>query len=111
MDLAIAFVGPKRIYKEKANAVAFIEPEALMVGEGRIMTTVASESRCAKCNAGMEEGILLDFGHGDRTRALSWIAGPVEASFWRGLKIAGKPRFEVRALRCSSCGYLECYAK
>jgi hypothetical protein len=25
---------------------------------------------------------------------------PRERSFWRGLKIAGKPRFEVHAFRC-----------
>jgi hypothetical protein len=61
---------------------------------------VMSEPRCAKCNTTMEEGILLDFGHGNRMRAVSWAAGPVERSFWRGLKIAGKPRFEVHAFRC-----------
>jgi hypothetical protein len=62
-------------------------------------------------NTRMEEGILLDFGHGNRMRAVSWVAGPVERSFWRGLNIAGKPQFEVHAFRCPACGYQECYAK
>jgi hypothetical protein len=59
----------------------------------------------------LDEGILLDFERGERTRAVSWVAAPVERSFWWGFKVVGKPRFEVQAFRCPACGYLECYAK
>jgi hypothetical protein len=58
----------------------------------------------------MEDGLLLDYQDGNRAAATSWVARPVERSFWFGLKVRGKPRFEVRAFRCPRCGYLECYA-
>jgi hypothetical protein len=70
-----------------------------------------TEPTCVKCNAKMEQGILLDLADSNRLYAVSWVRAPVEKSFWMGLRIKGKPRYEVRAYRCPECGYLESYAK
>jgi hypothetical protein len=65
---------------------------------------------CPKCKARMQEGFILDQGHGARF-ASAWIEGPPEKSFWTGVSLKGKKRIAVQTLRCPSCGYLESYAK
>jgi len=40
-----------------------------------------------------------------------WVEGPVERSFWTGVKMRGKERRHVMTNRCVSCGYLESFAK
>ena len=73
--------------------------------------TADFEPSCEKCNVKMEEGILLDLGDSNRMYAVSWVRAPVEKSFWAGLRIKSKPRFQVLAYRCPKCGYLQSYAK
>ncbi len=65
---------------------------------------------CAKCNSRMEDGILLDRGHG-YIYAASWVAGPVDKSWLTGMRLKGKSTLDVRTYRCTACGYLESYAK
>jgi hypothetical protein len=57
----------------------------------------------------MEEGYVVDYGHGGYRRVASWVAGPPVKSYWLGLKIAGA-QTPVRTFRCTACGYLESYA-
>ena len=58
----------------------------------------------------MEEGFILDVAQRGYSQA-TWVQGPPEPSFWVGLKLNGKTRRPVVALRCSRCGYLESYAQ
>jgi hypothetical protein len=58
----------------------------------------------------MEEGLVLDKGHGGELNVPEWLEGPPERSFWFGIKTKGKERFAIRTLRCQRCGYLESYA-
>ena len=63
-----------------------------------------------KCTERMEEGFILDVaarGYGQAT----WVQGPPESSFWTGLKLSGKTRRPLVAVRCLRCGYLETYAR
>jgi predicted nucleic-acid-binding Zn-ribbon protein len=68
-----------------------------------------NEINCPKCQTRMQEGFVLD--HGDYNIKIQpvWIEGAPEESFWSGLKTSGRNAFNVRAFRCSRCGYLEFY--
>jgi hypothetical protein len=68
------------------------------------------EMRCTKCKGTMEEGVILDYGHGNYLRVLTWFAGLPEKSYWVGLKVKGMRQLPLRTLRCTACGYLESYA-
>ena len=58
----------------------------------------------------MDLGYVLDHGHGTTTVA-EWVEGRPERSFWTGLRLRGKKLHPVSAYRCSSCGYLEFFAR
>ena len=65
--------------------------------------------KCISCGKGLEGGFLLDHGHGTNY-AGSWVPGAPEKSFWGGVKLRGKPRLGVYALRCTACGLVHLYA-
>lgn len=65
---------------------------------------------CAKCRGRMEEGFISDNTHGG-VLASRWVEGQPENSFWTGIKTSGKKQVQVTTYRCTSCGYLESYAK
>jgi hypothetical protein len=68
-----------------------------------------ADPTCPKCRGEMEAGFLVD--HTYATSAASeWVEGPVEASFWTGVKLRGRERRRVNTWRCVRCGYLESYA-
>ena len=67
-------------------------------------------SRCPKCNGGMEQGFVADHAHGPRLVS-RWAPGAPVKSFWMGTKIAEQRLIPIGAYRCSSCGYLESYAR
>ena len=69
-----------------------------------------SRPACPKCRSTMEEGFIKDQGHGT-VHPSQWVEGAPETSFWTGIKTRGKEQFAVATYRCSSCGYLESYAK
>ena len=64
---------------------------------------------CPKCGGAMEEGAILYYTYG-AVLAASWIRGPLQKSFWRGVKAPRKDTLNVRAYRCAQCAYLEVYA-
>jgi ribosomal protein L37E len=70
---------------------------------------------CSECGSPMEPGFLADFGEGDTARAGSWIEGAPEMMRFLGLKVGirvkGKRRVGVTALRCRRCGLLKLYAR
>jgi hypothetical protein len=65
------------------------------------------EIACPKCHLKMEEGFLLDKGG---MSAAEWVKGPPEYG-WLGLRWFRRVRVPMVFYRCSSCGYLEAYAK
>jgi hypothetical protein len=58
----------------------------------------------------MELGFLVDNAHGAVAEPL-WADGPLEVSFWTGVKMKGREKRRVETYRCESCGYLESYAR
>lgn len=65
---------------------------------------------CPKCRSRMEDGFIVDSTHGGSTQS-QWAAGQPVKSFWTGLKLRGQRMLKVATYRCTSCGYLESYAK
>jgi hypothetical protein len=64
---------------------------------------------CPKCNSRMEEGFVVDHGHGSSVQQAEWAEGKPVKSFW-GMTVKGKRRFTVTTLRCTRCGFLESFA-
>jgi predicted nucleic-acid-binding Zn-ribbon protein len=63
---------------------------------------------CPKCQGQMLRGFVADFGY-DAAVVSSWTPGDPQKSFWTGLKVPEK--IPIGTFRCSSCGYLESYAR
>jgi len=64
---------------------------------------------CPKCKGLMEEGFVVDYAHGGARKVSTWAEGQPTVSFWEGLKV--KEQRKISAFRCTSCGYLESYAR
>ena len=64
---------------------------------------------CPKCGREMSAGYMLDATYGGFLAA-RWIEGAPEKSFWQGLKIRDKKKYQLTAYRCVGCGFLESYA-
>jgi hypothetical protein len=58
----------------------------------------------------MEQGFVLDNTHGARVVS-HWAAGAPEKSFWVGTKLPEEKTIPIGTFRCSSCGFLEGYAR
>jgi len=66
--------------------------------------------QCSKCNAGMEEGFLLEKGDGGILSSGTWVAGKPDKSFFSGVRLKGKVVYDIKTFRCIACGYLDSYA-
>ena len=64
---------------------------------------------CPKCSGLMEQGFVLDNTHGGALVS-QWARGAPLKSFWLGTK-QPDAQLPIGAFRCSSCGYLEAYAR
>ncbi|MEA3031403.1 MAG: hypothetical protein QOJ53_882 [Sphingomonadales bacterium] len=71
---------------------------------------MARTRTCPKCQASMVEGFVIDKGEASRAVS-SWLEGAPNKSFWSGVKLGGKTPIEIATWRCTSCGFLESYAK
>jgi hypothetical protein len=59
----------------------------------------------------MEQGFILDNSHAAQLVS-HWVPGAPRKSFWVGTKVPDKEALiPIGAFRCSSCGYLESYAR
>lgn len=68
-------------------------------------------AKCLKCSGAMEEGIVLDRGHGNLPSAEShWLEGSAKTNWWGALKTSGKRMLPIATWRCTVCGFLESYA-
>ncbi|WP_405014885.1 hypothetical protein [Kitasatospora sp. NBC_01539] len=66
--------------------------------------------KCTQCGVlGLEQGFVEDTGEGSRGYA-RWIAGALERGIFGGAKRLGRPRWQIDAFRCPSCGHLELFA-
>jgi hypothetical protein len=57
----------------------------------------------------MQEGFVLESGHGSRSPTL-WVSGSPEGGSFLGSKTSGKEQHPIQALRCQGCRFLEMYA-
>jgi len=69
-----------------------------------------SPQQCPKCGSGMEQGFVLDNTYGARVVS-HWAAGAPLKSFWAGTKLPDEKLVPIGTYRCSSCGFLELYAR
>ncbi len=67
-------------------------------------------SACPKCRGSMQLGVIADTSYGT-IHVSTWQEGPPEMNFLGSLKVRGKLRIGITTYRCTSCGYLESYAK
>lgn len=58
----------------------------------------------------MQEGFVLDVSHGAQLVS-HWVAGKPEPLFWSGTKVRDNEQHKIQTFRCTSCGYLESYAR
>ena len=65
---------------------------------------------CPKCDSPMVQGFIADFGHAHITVS-TWVEGPPEKSFWYGTKVPAARCVPIGTFRCSTCGFLESYAR
>ncbi|MBI3201269.1 MAG: hypothetical protein HYZ29_06960 [Myxococcales bacterium] len=72
------------------------------------MTT--SPEQCPKCEGPMERGFVLDNTYGKRLVS-HWAPGAPQKSFWLGTALPDEELIPIGTFRCSSCGYLESYAR
>jgi hypothetical protein len=70
---------------------------------------MSDQDRCPKCRGDMEQGFIIDNSHGERIVS-HWAAGAPRKSFWTGTKVQQKA-VPIGTYRCSSCGFLEAYAR
>ena len=64
---------------------------------------------CPKCDADMELGFMVDNSHGAIAEP-EWASGPVQRSWWTGVKVSDRRKHVVQTYRCTACGFLESYA-
>ena len=58
----------------------------------------------------MQQGFVLDNTHGARLVS-QWGPGAPLKSFWTGMKLPEGDLIPIGTYRCSSCGFLESYAR
>jgi len=58
----------------------------------------------------MSQGFVLDNTHGGNVVS-RWAAGAPQKSFWFGTKLPDEDLVPIGAFRCTSCGFLELYAR
>ena len=58
----------------------------------------------------MKQGFVVDNTYGAQVVS-KWAAGAPRKSFWGGVKSPDEDLVPIGTYRCSSCGYLEMYAR
>jgi hypothetical protein len=69
----------------------------------------AMPQRCPQCSGSLKEGFVRDL-RDRRADSAFWVEGPIERSFFLGVRLRGRRKAEITALRCDSCGRLELFA-
>ena len=59
----------------------------------------------------MQPGFILEQTEAGR-QVTHWVGGVPESPVWSfGVKIKNKEHYPIQSFRCSTCGFLESYAK
>jgi len=59
----------------------------------------------------MVQGFIVDHSQGGARFVSSWVEGAPEKSFWSGTNVPSEKCVPVGTFRCSSCGFLESFAR
>lgn len=69
---------------------------------------------CPSCHASMEEGYVLEYGHGNATQVAKWVEGPPAVRKWLGMNVGldlrERDSHTISSFRCTRCGLLQEYA-
>ncbi|MFI7401554.1 hypothetical protein ACIBW9_13930 [Streptomyces sp. NPDC049541] len=66
--------------------------------------------KCTYCGTiGLMDGFIEDEGQGTHGYA-RWIEGALERGPFGGARRMGRPRRQIEAYRCPTCGHLELFA-
>jgi hypothetical protein len=68
-----------------------------------------SDFRCPKCSGEMQEGLVVDLNYAGILQSM-WVEDQAGKSVGPG-PTDGKRKLKTITYRCSSCGYLDSYAK
>lgn len=66
--------------------------------------------KCPDCGGTMQDGFLLEDTYGAH-QAVRWVKGTPVKSFWTGLKLKGREKWQIVTYRCADCGLLKSYAR
>jgi hypothetical protein len=101
-----ALVPPAQRSSVTAHRSAHV-PAGARAQKGRLEMTWRLE--CPKCRGEMEQGFVVDRTYGAQLVS-QWAKGAPVKSFWTGTKLPDE-ELPIGTYRCSSCGYLEAYAR
>ena len=68
-----------------------------------------SDFKCSKCSGEMEEGFVVDLNYAGVLQSM-WVEDLAEASVGP-VTTTNKRKVKTITYRCSSCGYLDSYAR
>ena len=68
-----------------------------------------SDVKCSKCSGEMQEGLVVDLNYSGILQSM-WIEDQAGNGIGPGTT-DGKRKVKTITYRCSSCGYLDSYAK
>ena len=68
-----------------------------------------SDVRCSKCSGEMKEGLVVDLNYGGILQSM-WVDDQADKSVG-SVTTDGKRKVKTITYRCSSCGYLDSYAR
>ena len=68
-----------------------------------------SDLRCSKCSGEMQEGLVVDLNYGGILQSM-WVEDQAGKSVG-SVTTDGKRKVKTVTYRCSSCGYLDSYAR
>jgi hypothetical protein len=66
--------------------------------------------RCTSCSGQSLEPDFLEDSSRNSTGYIRWIQGPLQKGLFGGARRWGRPRWDVEALRCATCGHVELYS-
>ena len=68
------------------------------------------DRKCTRCgHEGLEPGFISD-AQAQTPGFAVWVEGEMEVGFFGGVKLRGRPKWQVDAHRCPNCFHLELFA-
>ena len=74
-------------------------------------TRAMVETQCSECGeVGLEPGFVADYGSQSPGFA-KWVKGEVGEGFLGRVRLLGRIKLQIEAMRCPHCGYLKLFAR